>query len=68
MIYPTEFTNPLDDPTSIHVHVYINKEEGKVKLFDIVNNAVSHMGFKEENIVVHTINYFCSSFELKIFL
>ena len=52
MIYPTEFTNPLDDPTSIHVHVYSNKEEGKVKLFDIVNNAVSQMGFKEEDIVI----------------
>ena len=52
MIYPTEFTNPLDDPSSIHVHVYTNKEEGKVKLFDIVDNAVTQKGFKEEDIVI----------------
>ena len=52
MIYPTEFTNPLDDPTSIHVHVYLNKEEGKVKLFDIINNSVSQMGFKEKYFII----------------
>ncbi len=42
----------LDDPTSVHVHVYTNKEEGKVKLFEIIDNAVTRMGFKEEDIVV----------------
>jgi len=48
----SKMESDLDDPTSIHVHVYTSKEEGKVKLFDIVNNAVSQMGFKEEDIVI----------------
>jgi superfamily I DNA and RNA helicase len=48
----TKLESDLDDSTSIHVHTYSNKEEGKVKLFDIVDNAVSQMGFKQEDIVV----------------
>jgi hypothetical protein len=48
----SKMESDLPDPTSIHVHVYTNKEEGKVKLFDIVDNAVSQMGFKQEDIVV----------------
>jgi DNA polymerase III delta prime subunit len=42
----------LDDPSSIHVHNYKTIEEGKEKLLAIVDNAVSGMGFKVEDIII----------------